>query len=331
MVNTILLTGGLGYIGSHCAVQLLKLKYKVIIIDNTTNTNVLKFIYNETGIKPKFYNINMCNYHNLNNVFNENKIDAVIHLANYKSVSASIREPILYYENNLIATINLINIMTIYKVKKLIFSSSATVYGLNSTEQKAFSENDETGKNLTNPYGKTKYIQEMMLKDLFNADNTWTIIILRYFNPIGALLNLGENLQGENLMPILLSTLLKPNKEILIYGSDYETIDGTCERDFIHIMDLVDGHIKCLQTININGLYIYNLGTGKPTSVLSFIKTFNNVNKTDIKIKFTDRRPGDIATSYADVSKINTELNWHAKYTISDMCRDSYQAFKNLQ
>jgi UDP-glucose 4-epimerase len=329
--QTILLTGGLGYIGSHIAIQILKLKkYKVIIIDNLLNTTIKKFDKIKEIIEPNdieyinFYNCDLLNIDNLENIFFKNNINIVIHLAGLKSVSESVNKPCYYYENNIISTLNLIKIMERYNCKNLIFSSSATVYGNNKSP---FNENMIIGSNITNPYGKSKYMQEEILSDLYKSDKSWNIILLRYFNPISHLHNnLKEEPTGipNNLFPYLIKVHNKELDCLNIFGNDYDTVDGTCLRDFIHVSDLADGHIlACEYMLNNStcGKKIYNLGTGIPISVKQLIDSFENVNNVKINYKYTPRRNGDIDISYADISLAKNELNFKSKYTLYDMVK----------
>ena len=334
MSKTYLLTGGLGYIGSHIAVQLLckKSDYIVIIIDNLSNSNENKLdkIKNniiEENIKNLFYyKIEMLNYDELNEIFIKHKIDIVIHLAGLKAVSESINNPINYYENNIIITLNLIKIMEKYNCKNLIFSSSATVYG---NLKAPYKEDMIVGNGITNPYGKTKYMIEEILKDLYVSNNSWNIILLRYFNPVSHKTNeLKETPNGipNNLFPYLVKVHNKELEQLSIYGNDYETRDGTCIRDFIHVVDLADGHVAASQYIFTNqflneniGLKIYNLGCGFGITVKELIDKFEEVNNTKLNYKFVDRRAGDLDISYADASLAENELGWKCKRTLNDI------------
>lgn len=326
-MNTCLVTGGLGYIGSHICIELLSMDYNLIIIDNLSNSKIDKLDeikkFNTNNNKILFYNFDLINFTTLSDCL-ENinlTINVIIHLAGFKAVSESIINPILYYENNLISTINLIKIMEIYKIKNLIFSSSSTVYGSSSVP---YTEKSSTGIGITNPYGRSKFIQEEMLKDIIISKPDWNIVSLRYFNPIGHLdNNLKEEPNGipNNLFPFLLKVHRSELNELTIFGSDYNTIDGTCTRDFIHVVDLANAHLVCCNNLingNISGLKTYNVGTGNDTSVLELINAFEKVNNTKIKWKFGSRRPGDLEKSYCNVDLINEELGWHAKYDIND-------------
>jgi len=329
-MTTVLLTGGLGYIGSHIAVELLNSqdKYNVIIIDNFLNSsydslNIINQNIKNSNNTLEFYQVDMVkNKRKLETIFEENKIDIVIHLAGLKSVGESVKNPNLYYSNNLISTINLIDIMGHYNCKNLIFSSSATVYG---SLDAPYAEDMVVGKGLSNPYGKTKYMQEEMLKDLYHSDNSWNIIILRYFNPISQKnMTLAEKPNGipNNIFPYIVKVHKKELQELQVFGNDYNTPDGTCVRDFIHVVDLANGHIKACEYIINNKnieLKIFNLGTGNGVSVQQLLDTFEYVNKTKINYRYVERRPGDLPLSYADCSLANKDLGWSTKYNISDM------------
>jgi UDP-glucose 4-epimerase len=323
-MKTILLTGGLGFIGSHIAVELLLLDFNVIIIDNLSNSliDIIDIIYSETNKKPLFFNIDIVSeYTKLELLFRDNKIDAVIHLAGLKSVNESIEKPIYYYETNLLSTINLIKIMEKSNCKKLIFSSSSTVYG---SSLAPYTETSQTGIGILNPYGKSKYFQEEMLKDLYNGDNTWDIVILRYFNPISQLSEqMKEKPKGKpnNLYPYLIQVYNKEIDELKIFGNDYNTIDGTCIRDFIHVVDLANAHVIVCKNMleNIIGLKIYNIGTGNGVSVKQLLDAFEECNNVKLNYKYVERRAGDLEKSFGDVSLIKNELNWEAKYKLKEM------------
>ena len=327
MLN-ILLTGGLGYIGSHIALELLKnFEYNVIIIDNLYNSNLDKLtnINYLSNRKVKFYQYDMMDINLIEKVFINNNIHAVIHLAGLKSVGESCMYPHKYYNTNINITLNLLEIMNKYKVYNLIFSSSATVYG---SQIAPFIETMQTGINITNPYGKTKFMIEEILKDYYTSNNNWKIVLLRYFNPIGSHESklLEENPMGipNNLFPYILKVHNKQLAQLNIFGNDYNTPDGTCLRDYIHVIDLANGHIKSLEYImsnNINKVEIFNLGTGNPYSVLDIVNAFEKVNNTIINKKIIERRPGDIEISYANATKAMTILNWTPVYTIYDMVK----------
>jgi UDP-glucose 4-epimerase len=320
----ILVTGGLGFIGSHTVLELLDKQYKIIIIDNLSNSSkdVLKVLKNII-----FLHIDVRNSLQLENLFVKYRISAVIHFAALKAVGESIKSPLQYYDNNICGTVNLLEIMKKYDCKKIIFSSSATVYGENTYP---VTEDSPVGNGLTNPYGKTKYMIEQILGDLYNSDKSWAITILRYFNPIGAhpsgLLGENPNDTPNNLFPYLLKVSAKKLPALNIFGCDYETKDGTCIRDFVHVVDLARGHVKALEQINETDpkLRVYNLGTGKGTSVKELIGIFEKVNNVVINHKYSERREGDLPIIYANTEKANTELGWKCIYTVEDMCKHGY-------
>lgn len=326
----ILVTGGLGYIGSHTVVELLKKSLNVIIIDNLYNSNLetLKNIKKITNKKVSFFNIDATDYDSLFKLFKKNKISYIIHFAGYKAVGESVEKPLKYYRNNLLSTINLINIAIKFKVKKFIFSSSATVYG---DGKPPFKEEMPLLKT-TNPYGETKAMIERILIDVSKAYKFFSVTLLRYFNPIGAHKSglIGENSTGipNNLLPIITQVARGIREKLYIFGDDYETKDGTGVRDYIHVVDLAKGHVSALQQ-NSDGIKIYNLGTGIGTSVLELINVFNTVNKIDIPYEINERRKGDIAISYADVSKAKKELKWKTKLSLEDMVRDAWNYEKS--
>lgn len=330
----ILITGGTGYIGSHTVVELLNNNEDIVIIDNFYNSKkiVLDKIKKITQKDFKFYELDYTNKESLEKVFNENKIDSVIHFAGYKAVGESVEKPLDYYTNNVSGTLNLLNVMKKHNVKKIIFSSSATVYGAPKTLP--IKETDKTG-GTTNPYGTSKLFIEQILMDLYNSDNTWSIAILRYFNPVGAHQSalLGEDPNGipNNLMPYILKVATKEKPKLYIFGNNYNTKDGTGVRDYIHVVDLAKGHVKTLDKINKekHGLYIYNLGTGKGYSVLELVTTFQQVTGQKINYEFTSRRQGDVAECYADVSKAKQELNFTCDKTLEDMCASAWTYIKN--
>lgn len=330
----VLLPGGLGYIGSHTAVELLNEGKEVIVLDNFSNSkpDVIEKIEKITGKKIKFYEANYLEREKVEKVFEENNIEAVINFAGYKAVGESVKEPLKYYHNNITGCLILLETMKKYGVKKFIFSSSATVYG--DPEVVPITEETKTG-GTTNPYGTTKLFIEQILKDAYNADNTFDICILRYFNPIGSHESglIGENPQGipNNLMPYVVRVASGELKELSVFGNDYNTPDGTGVRDYIHVVDLAKGHVKALNKLEKEqkGLYIYNLGTGKGTSVLDIVKAFEKSTGEKVAYKIVERRPGDIAECYADATKAKEELGWEATKTIEDMCRDSWNYIKN--
>ena len=328
----ILVTGGTGYIGSHTAVELLNSGYEIVIIDNFSNSkcDVLDKIKLITNKDFKFYEGDVCNKDLLRKIFNENKIDAVIHFAGYKAVGESVKKPIMYYRNNIDSTLSLIEVMNEFNCKKIVFSSSATVYGNPTT----LPIKEDFPLSTTNPYGSTKLMIENILRDLYISDNDWSIALLRYFNPIGAHISglIGENPKGipNNLMPYIVKVANKELNELSIFGNDYDTKDGTGVRDYIHVVDLAKGHIKAIEKIlKDKGIDAYNLGTGIGYSVLDLVTTFERVNNIKIPYKITDRRPGDIASCYADSSYALEKLNWKAEKGIEEMCRDSYNFVLN--
>ena len=330
----ILVTGGLGFIGSHTCVELLNANYKVVIIDNLSNSNidVLDKIEQITSKRPKFYKIDLCNKEKVREVFKENKIDAVIHFAGYKAVGESVNNPLKYYRNNLDSTLTLLEVMKEENCHNLIFSSSATVYGT----PKKLPIKEDFPLSTTNPYGTTKLMIERILKDVSISDKEISIIVLRYFNPIGSHKSglLGENPNGipNNLMPYIVRVANKELPFLNVFGNDYDTKDGTGVRDYIHVIDLAKGHLKALEkSVNFKGIEYYNLGTGTGYSVLELVKTFEKVNNVKIPYKIVNRREGDIAECYADPTKAYKELGFKAEYDIEDMCKDSYNFIKNKE
>ena len=329
----ILVTGGCGYIGSHTCCELLNKGHNVIIIDNLSNSKkeVVNYIKEITGRDVTLYIGDVCDKDLLRKIFNKNKIDSVIHFAGYKAVGESVKLPLKYYRNNLDSTLSLCEVMSEFDCKNLVFSSSATVYGI----PKKLPIKEDFPLSTTNPYGTTKLMIERILKDLYTSDNTWHIALLRYFNPIGAHSSglLGEDPNGipNNLMPYIVKVATGELECLSIFGDDYDTKDGTGVRDYIHVVDLALGHIAASEKINKEpGVYTYNLGTGVGYSVLELVKTFSKVNNIIVNYKIAPRRPGDIAECYADTTKASDELHWHATKTIEDMCRDSYNfAIKN--
>lgn len=327
----ILVTGGCGYIGSHTCVELLNEGYDVVVVDNLFNSkeDAIDKIKEITGKSVTYYNEDVCNYEAMDKIFSLEKVDAVIHFAGYKAVGESVSKPLMYYRNNLDSTITLLEVMSKHNCKKIVFSSSATVYG--KPEKLPITE--DFPLHTTNPYGTTKLMIERILKDLYQSDNDWSIAILRYFNPIGAHESglIGENPNGipNNLMPYIVKVANKELKELSIYGNDYDTVDGTGVRDYIHVVDLAKGHIKALEKINKDkGVDAYNLGTGKGYSVLQIVNTFKSVNNIDVPYKIVDRRPGDIDSCYASTDKAFKELGWKAQLEIEKMCKDSYNFVK---
>lgn len=328
----ILVTGGAGYIGSHTCVELVQAGHELIVIDNFSNSNPesLRRVEEVTGKKIKFYEIDLLNRTGLENVFNENQIQAVIHFAGLKAVGESVTIPLDYYHNNITGTLTLCEVMMSYGVKNLVFSSSATVYGV--PELVPILENSPT--RATNPYGRTKLMIEEILRDVYESDNNWSIALLRYFNPIGAHQSgrMGEDPSGipNNIMPYITQVAVGKLKELNVFGNDYPTIDGTGVRDYIHVVDLAKGHIKALEkVIDSTGVDAYNLGTGIGFSVLELVSAFERVSGINLPYKIVNRRPGDIAVCYADPSKAKLALGWIAEKGIEEMCRDSWRWQKN--
>ncbi len=324
---TILVTGGCGYIGSHTCVELINLHHDVIIVDNLYNSSikVLDRIKEITGVKPKFYQVDILDRAALDQVFAENKIDAVIHFAGYKAVGESVAIPLTYYKNNISGSINLYEAMAKANVKTIVFSSSATVYG----DPASVPIKEDFPLSTTNPYGTTKLYNEQILKDVYVSDAEWSILLLRYFNPIGAHKSglLGETPNGipNNLLPYIAQVATGKREFLRVWGNDYDTVDGTGVRDYIHVVDLALGHIKAIEyALGHKGVECINLGTGNGYSVLQVKDAFAKAAKMDIPYQIMDRRPGDIATCYADTTKAKELLGWSARYDIDDMCQDAW-------
>ena len=325
---TILVTGGAGYIGSHTCVELLNAGYDVVIIDNLYNSNqkAVDRIEEITGKKVKFYPDDMMDRAAVKRVFDENKIDAVIHFAGLKAVGESVHKPIEYYRTNIGSTLNLTDEMRAHGCKNIIFSSSATVYG--DPAEIPITENCPKGT-CTNPYGWTKWMQEQILTDIHTADPEWNVILLRYFNPIGAHKSglIGEDPKGipNNLLPYVAQVAIGKLPEINVFGNDYETPDGTGVRDYIHVVDLARGHVKAIERFaKKDGVFICNLGTGHGYSVLDVIHAFEKACGKELPYVIRERRPGDIATCYSSPAKAEKELGWTAEFDLEDMCRDSW-------
>ena len=324
----ILVTGGAGYIGSHTTVLLLNAGYEVTVVDNLSNSceEALKRVEKITGKTLKFYEIDMVDKERFEKVFQENKFDAAIHFAGLKAVGESVAKPLAYYHNNLYSTINLCELMSKYNVKKLVFSSSATVYG----KPESVPIREDFPLSCTNPYGRTKLMIEEILRDLAVADDEWDIALLRYFNPVGAHESglIGEDPQGipNNLMPYISQVAVGKRDYIHVFGNDYDTPDGTGVRDYIHVIDLADGHLRALEKIEQHvGVVTYNLGTGQGYSVLDMIKAFGKACGRDLDYKIEARRPGDIDACYADPKKAREEIGFVAKKTLEDMCADTWR------
>ncbi len=325
----ILVTGGSGYIGSHTVLELLKNNYDVLILDNLYNSSekVIPRLEEISGQKIPFVNCDIRDKSGLEKVFSENKIDAVIHFAGLKAVGESCDKPLLYYDNNVGGTVTLCEVMAKYGCKKLIFSSSATVYG--SSSQPPFNEEMPVGEGITNPYGRTKFIIEEILRDLYKSDPSWSICLLRYFNPVGAHESglIGENPNGipNNLMPYITQVAVGKREKLSVFGDDYDTHDGTGVRDYIHVVDLADGHVKSLNKIkDRSGMFTYNLGTGTGYSVLDLVKAFEEASGREIPYVVTERRDGDIDSCYSNPKKAENELRFKAERSLLEMCRDSW-------
>ena len=326
----ILITGGLGFIGSHTVVEMINNGHCVIVADNLINSKieVLDSIGHITSVKPSFYQIDVTDLSKLEQIFCENKIDGLIHFAGLKAVGESVSKPLDYYYNNIVSTILLCKMCQKYGVKKFVFSSSATVYG----NQPSPLREDIELKATTNPYGETKVISERILGDANKADPSFAVSVLRYFNPVGAHKSglIGEDPNGipNNLMPFVTKVANGKLKKLKIFGNDYNTIDGTGVRDYIHVVDLAKGHVRAIENLN-GGVNVYNLGTGRGTSVLELVNTFIMVNKVDVPYEIVARRPGDIEVCYADPSKAEKELGWKAIFGLEEMVIDAWNFEKN--
>lgn len=327
----ILVTGGTGYIGSHACVELLQKGHEVVVFDNLRNSkpDVPDKIREITGKEVIFYRADMRDKESMRPVFEEHTLDAVIHFAGLKAVGESVAKPLLYYQNNITGTLNLCELMNEYQCRRIIFSSSATVYG--SPETVPIRE--DFPLSTTNPYGSTKWMQEGILSDLCVADREWSVILLRYFNPIGAHESglLGESPNGipNNLMPYIMQVAPGKLPELGVFGDDYDTPDGTGVRDYIHVVDLARGHVNAIEkAVSSSGVHIYNLGTGRGYSVLEIVRAFEEVSGLTVPYSIQPRRAGDIAASYADPRKAKEELGWEAEYDLARMCRDSWRFAK---
>lgn len=327
----ILVTGGLGFIGSHTVVELAKENHEVVIVDNLYNSkeDVLEKLKTITGKQFKLYKYDLMNKDKIEQIFSENKFDAVIHFAGYKAVGESVKKPLMYYSNNLISTINLLEVMKEHNVKKIVFSSSATVYGEQVVPK--YTETMKRGET-SSPYGTTKAMIEKILEDLYSSDNSWDIILLRYFNPVGAHESglIGEEPNGipNNLMPYVMKVASGKLDVLSIFGNDYPTLDGTGVRDYIHVVDVAKGHVKALENAP-KGLNVYNLGAGRGVSVYEVVTTFEKVNNVKVNYKFVERRAGDLPEYYADADKALKELGWKTEKTLEDICKDSWNYEKN--
>ena len=330
----ILVTGGLGFIGSHTTIELIKNNHTVIIADNLINSKieVLDKLSTITGIKPSFYQIDVTDENKVQEIFSKHKIDGVIHFAGLKAVGESVSKPIEYYYNNLVSTMVLSKMCVKYRVRKFVFSSSATVYG----DQPSPLREDMELKKTTNPYGETKAMSERILTDTANANananDGFSVSLLRYFNPVGAHESglIGEDPNGipNNLMPFVTKVAKGQLEKLSVFGNDYDTIDGTGVRDYIHVVDLAKGHVKAIENLK-DGVNIYNLGTGRGTSVLELVNAFMKVNDVDVPYEIVGRRPGDIATCFADASKAERKLGWKAELGIEEMVRDAWRFEEN--
>jgi len=326
-MKRILVTGGAGYIGSHTCVELLDAGYQVLVLDNLSNSKkmVLNRIEEISSQPIKFFPYDLLDTEQLNTVFANNQIDAVIHFAGSKSVSESVSDPLSYYRNNVGSTLNLLRTMGEFGVKNLVFSSSATVYG----DAQEIPIKETAPLQAMNPYGQTKLVIEQILQDLYDADPGWNIVSLRYFNPGGAHASgrIGEDPSGipNNLLPFVSQVASGKLKQLTIFGKDYKTTDGTCIRDYVHVVDLALGHIAALEKIDKSGgLFTCNLGTGSGCSVLELVNAFQSANQIDIPFVYGSRRPGDVDASYANVERANKELGWYAKRGINEICRDAW-------
>lgn len=323
----VLVTGGAGYIGSHTSLELLKEGHEVVVIDNLSNSKEisLKRVEKLSGKSIDFKKVDLLDPPGLNKIFDEFKIDTVIHFAGLKAVGESVKIPLEYYRNNFVGTLNLLDAMIKHNVKKLLFSSSCTVYG--NPDKVPITEDFPVSA--ASPYGRTKLFIEHMLQDLYESDKDWHIILLRYFNPVGADPSgqIGEDPNGipTNLFPFITQVAVGKLQKLSVFGNDYPTPDGTCIRDYIHVSDLAYGHVKALEKLDKNsGSFIYNLGTGKGYSVLDVVNAFKKVLGRDIPYQIVDRRAGDVVAVYADPTKAKDELGWETKKTLEDMCRDAW-------
>ncbi|MBQ1505560.1 MAG: UDP-glucose 4-epimerase GalE [Erysipelotrichales bacterium] len=324
----VLVTGGAGYIGSHTCVELLDAGYDVVVADNLSNSSEISLqrVQKITGKPLTFYNADVRNGSKLDEIFTRHDISQVIHFAGFKAVGESVAKPLMYYRNNLDSTISLCEAMLRHNVMELVFSSSATVYSPGNTMP--LSESSSTG-NCTNPYGWTKFMCEQIITDVVRAHEGFSAALLRYFNPVGAHPSglIGEDPSGipNNLMPFISQTAVGRRKELSVFGSDYDTPDGTGVRDYLHVVDLAKGHVSAIRYLDDqSGVHIFNLGTGRGSSVLEMVHTFERVNGVRVPYRIAERRPGDLATVYADPSKSNRDLHWKTEKNLDDMCRDSW-------
>ncbi len=328
-MSRVLVTGGAGYIGSHTVVELLAAGHDAVVADNLSNSSAesLKRVEEISGKAVTFYETDLCDKPALEKIFDTERFDAVIHFAGLKAVGESVVKPLQYYRNNIDSTLTLCEVMRAHDVKKLIFSSSATVYG--DPETLPIKETARAGVGLTNPYGQTKYMIEQILHDLAASDDSWDVTILRYFNPVGAHPSglIGEDPNGipNNLLPFVAQVAVGRREKLNIYGNDYDTPDGTGVRDYIHVVDLAKGHVAALEHLGEPEAYnVYNLGSGTGASVLAMVKLFEKVSGKPIPYEIVARRPGDIASCFADASKAADELGWHTELSLEDACRDTW-------
>lgn len=324
----VLVTGGAGYIGSHTVIGLIEEGHEVIVIDNLSNSKieVINRIETITGVRPMFYEADLLDRKILEEIFDEHPIEMVIHFAGFKAVGESVEKPLMYYHNNITGTLTLLEVMQKSNVKKIVFSSSATVYDPGNNSPLS----EEMNLGTTNPYGSTKLMIEGILRDLHQSDSEWQIALLRYFNPIGAHNSglIGEDPRGipNNLMPYITQVAVGKREHLSVFGDDYDTHDGTGVRDYIHVVDLANGHLKAMEKINNEaGIFTYNLGTGIGYSVLDVVKNFEMATGLKIPYQIVKRRPGDIGVCYSNPGKAKKEIDWAAKYNLEDMCRDSWR------
>lgn len=329
-MKKILITGGTGYIGSHTAVELINEGYEVVIADNLSNSklSVIDQLHKITGQNITFEKVDFCYKQSVDELFNKYDFESVVHFAALKAVGESVAKPLEYYQNNIVSTLTLCDVMRKHGVKNLIFSSSATVYG--DASEAPFREDAPVGIGITNPYGQTKYMIENILSDLKTSDNSWNITLLRYFNPIGAHDSglIGEDPAGipNNLFPYIQQVAVSKLPELSVYGGDYDTPDGTCLRDYIHVVDLAKGHVAALKKLEEQAeIGIYNLGTGKGVSVLEAIRAFEKACGHKIPYKIVARRPGDLAVVYSDATKAKSELGWQTEKTLDEACQDAWR------
>ena len=325
-MECILVTGGTGYIGSHTCIELINAGYELVVFDNLSNSSLmaLERVEQITGRAISFIQGDICSSSDLESVFERYKIKAVMHFAGLKAVGESVQQPLKYYKNNVLGTLNLLEVMHKYGCKQIVFSSSATVYG----EPKEVPIKEDSELYATNPYGRTKLMVEEILRDLYSSDNEWAITLLRYFNPVGAHSSglIGEDPKGipNNLMPFISQVAVGKRKELSVFGGDYPTQDGTGVRDYIHVVDLAKGHVKALQAMHEPNLNVINLGTGQGYSVLDMVKAFEKASGCTIPYKITERRAGDISECYADPTLAEEVLDWRAEKTLEDMCKDTW-------